>query len=221
MIIVIDAYNILKNISRKSLITHQERLAFIATIARYNKNKKHTIHLIFDGGCDGAYPHYSNMRVIFSGNTKTADDIIQDLIVSLPADDSLVVTSDRHLVDYAHSHSIVSLDSLVFYRFITHPAFAKASAGKHEISKKYTPLMLSGVEACSASSFDKLRMSEIDKLGMSELERLKINEEVDQLMEESPIFIKDEDKPSSTHHQQRSLTRSKIEKKIDHILKKL
>lgn len=50
MKILIDGYNVLKAIEPGKYITDQEREKFVNQLARYGKRKGHTLILVFDGG---------------------------------------------------------------------------------------------------------------------------------------------------------------------------
>ena len=80
MILLVDAYNVLKRGSSRQQITQGQREAFIARLAAYAAKRNHEIIAVFDGG-DSSYPineRQKSVRVIFSGDRMTADDVLQE-----------------------------------------------------------------------------------------------------------------------------------------------
>lgn len=111
MVIVVDAYNVLKKERGSQYITSRERTLFIEKLNEYARIKKHTVIVVFDGG-DFHWPARIKeglVSVIYSGDRYTADEVIKTLASSLPGD-SLLVSSDRALCNYALNYKIHSLD---------------------------------------------------------------------------------------------------------------
>jgi predicted RNA-binding protein with PIN domain len=78
MIIVIDGYNVLKQLSLGRHISEQERRQFVHMLSSYRNRKKHSIMLFFDGG-PSTWPSkevIAKVTVIYSGAKKTADAVI-------------------------------------------------------------------------------------------------------------------------------------------------
>lgn len=192
MILIVDAYNILKNISKTSLISEKQRTAFITLLSQYGTKKKHQIYIVFDG--EPQKNHDSardNIHIIYSGHSQSADQVIIKLIERINyKDNMLVITSDRNLKKNSHAHSIATLDSLEFYHFVIRELSQKLhiiKTHKH-LAHKYTD---------HQSTFD-----------------------IDQLMESSGTYYKKEDHDFKQVHE-KAHTPSQKEKKINKIIKKL
>jgi len=121
MIIVVDAYNLLRATPPyKKTITDKERAQFIAQLSGYGRNKGHKIVIVFDGG-PHEWPFKENMKivqVVYSGMHETADDYIKEYIQAHKAKDLLLVSSDSELNRYAEHHTIPSIDSSTFSQLL-------------------------------------------------------------------------------------------------------
>ena len=98
MIILIDGYNVLRQLIPKE-ISESERMRFIAQLAQYNKQKRHQITVVFDGG-GGKRPEKfkkSDIEVVYSGHQQNADDYIKDYVYNHAQRELLVVSADRQL----------------------------------------------------------------------------------------------------------------------------
>lgn len=117
MIIVIDAYNLLRTIPPyKKTINEKERAQFIAQLSSYGRHKGHKIIIVFDGGSH-EWPFVEHMKVVqivYSGMHESADDYIKEYIEKHKAKDMLLVSSDTELNRHAQYHNIPSIDSITF-----------------------------------------------------------------------------------------------------------
>src|SRR5579863_9041291 len=100
MIIVVDAYNLLRSVPPyKKTITDRERVAFIAQLSAYGRRKGHKIVIVFDGG-PYEWPHKENgktVQIVYSGIHESADDYIKEYVDAHKAKDLLLVSSDSEL----------------------------------------------------------------------------------------------------------------------------
>ncbi len=117
MIIVIDGYNVLKQVDANRKIGKEERGQFIQMLSNYHHRKKHAIVLVFDGGpCTWPSKEViAKVKVVYSGFKKTADAVIMDYIKNNHAKDVLLVSSDNELARYAQKFDLVSIGSEEFY----------------------------------------------------------------------------------------------------------
>lgn len=116
MIIVIDGYNVLKQLISRD-VTDAERKQFIAQLGKYARYKKHKIILVFDGG-PYEWPHkerISGIKVIYSGIHESADDYIMRYLDDHRSRDLLLVSSDHELNVWSSRLEIPSMDSSDFY----------------------------------------------------------------------------------------------------------
>jgi predicted RNA-binding protein with PIN domain len=131
MIIVVDAYNLLRAVPPyKKTITDQERAKFIAQFSTYGRRKGHKIVIVFDGG-PYEWPFRENMKtvqVVYSGIHETADDYIKEYLEAHKEKDLLLVSSDRELNNCAARFNISSIDSSSFYQFLYEGSAAKKSS---------------------------------------------------------------------------------------------
>lgn len=117
MFIIVDGYNVLKQLIAHDHISETERLAFVGLLGRYAKKRGHKIEIVFDKGpC--IYPmkeKYHGVTVVFSGEYKTADDIIIAFCREHQAKDILVVTKDRAIIQAVTSGNCEVVDPKIFY----------------------------------------------------------------------------------------------------------
>ncbi len=121
MIIIIDGYNLLKQLYRHREITAQERRNCVEKIGDYARIKRHSIVVVFDGG-PYMWPHKEKIctvTVVYVGMRDSADDYIMDYVIQHARKDVLVVTSDNAIQKVANEHDIPSLGSEDFWSFVT------------------------------------------------------------------------------------------------------
>jgi predicted RNA-binding protein with PIN domain len=121
MIIIVDAYNLLRAVPPyKRTITDNERAQFIKNLSAYGRRKGHKVVIVFDGG-PYEWPSKENMKtvtVVYSGIHQTADDYIKEYVEAHKAKDLLLVTSDSELNRFAARVQIPSIDSSVFQQLL-------------------------------------------------------------------------------------------------------
>ena len=141
MIIIIDAYNLLKQLHDNQLITDDQRASFLKQMKKYADHKKHTILVVFDGGpFDWTHSYKEGrMKVFYSGRHETADQVIEQYLDDHQTKDILLVSSDHELCLYASQLKIPSIGSSDFYAIIT---------------QKEEPEVIRQVEHISADSLD-------------------------------------------------------------------
>jgi len=117
MLIIIDGYNLLKQVLAHDRISETERLAFIALLGRYSKKRGHKIEVFFDRGpcIHPMKEKYHSITVIFSGEYQTADDLIISFCKEHCTKDILVVTGDREIVQSVSTGNCEVVDPKIFY----------------------------------------------------------------------------------------------------------
>lgn len=120
MIILIDAYNVLKQSSSAKHISDAQRAAFIKKLIQYASEKQHRIIVVFDAG--ESYDSYTAgpVRVIYSGHTVNADTILKKLSASLKHEQVMVVSSDREVCAYASLHGIACIEATALFEILQH-----------------------------------------------------------------------------------------------------
>ena len=121
MIILIDAYNLLKTVLHTQFIKDAQRITFLRLFEKYAQRREvNEIVLVFDGGQDPyeVEENYKYLTLFYSGFMQSADDIIKKKLTALKGSDILLVTSDRELRQYAKQYHIESLGSMEFYRIL-------------------------------------------------------------------------------------------------------
>jgi len=118
--VLIDGYNLLRAIQNYS-----EEMAAItdtilcAVLSEYLRKNRKRAQIIFDGiGPPDKTELFSfrNPKVVFSGPTLEADDIIEQLILNNTAPKRLtVVSSDRRIKDAARKRKAITINSLDFW----------------------------------------------------------------------------------------------------------
>jgi predicted RNA-binding protein with PIN domain len=153
MIIVIDAYNLLRSVPPyKKTITDKERAHFIVSLGTYGHRKGHKMVIVFDGGAhEWAFKEQTKVvTIIYSGIHETADDYIKEYVQLHHAKDLLVVSSDTELNRYAQRYNIPSIDSVMFYQLVMQELSAKT-----EVTGKDSEVVKMGDE----SFIDELMMN--------------------------------------------------------------
>lgn len=139
MILLIDAYNILKQTIGSGFIDEPIRKQFIKTMATYATHKSHEIVLIFDGG---PYErpttfHKAGISIIYAGRRLSADDVIKKMVVNR-RHEIAVVSSDQALCQFVEQYGACVLASDAFYDFVQHNLAEKPITvvkGSHDAKK--------------------------------------------------------------------------------------
>jgi len=120
VVIVIDGYNVLKQVDPSSSGNDRKRGAFVAQLGAYAAKRKHYLVVVFDGGpYDRAYrEHQDGIEVVYSGAAHTADEYICNYMTRRQNVELLLVSSDHELCMYADRLDFVSIDSCYFYRIV-------------------------------------------------------------------------------------------------------
>lgn len=129
MIIIVDAYNVLKQL-KPDFIERNERQAFINKLKKYSRAKKHKMIIVFDGG-ECTWPMIENdqhMSIVYSGSQISADDYIRRYMKEHAHASLLLVTNDNELRKSAHRYEVDTLDSMEFY--------AKINPSRNKVHKK-------------------------------------------------------------------------------------
>lgn len=116
MILLIDGYNLLKNMMTPAKVSEEERKKFLEILGSYARKKHHTMVIVFDGG-PYDWPHkerFMNMLVIYSGYKQSADDFIMHYIDDHKTKDMLLISSDHEINLFASKANIPSLGSQEF-----------------------------------------------------------------------------------------------------------
>lgn len=133
MIIIIDAYNILKHFYADKYITPKERARLVQLLIKYGKKRGHELYIVFDGGPYGL-PERKVKKpatIIYTGAQERADDYIIREMKKFKEYDLLIVSTDREITNQAEKQNIPYIDATLFYTFVR-----KALIGVSDIDKK-------------------------------------------------------------------------------------
>lgn len=131
MILLIDAYNLLKTIEKSSHVSGKQINRFITDLGRYAKKSDNRVIAVFDGGPD-IYPRRAKepgIVVMHSGQREHADDLIKRYLDEHKGKDILLVSTDRELDGYAQKLGFEYIDSYDF-----HQLMRERLAGEVELS---------------------------------------------------------------------------------------
>lgn len=133
MIIVIDGYNLLKQVLHSGIINDYERDRFIKQLSRYVRKKNHKVIVVFDAGPfdRSTKEYFDGVCVVYSGLQMTADDYIREYVERNKGADMLLVTSDRELRRHARQISVESMPPDEFYDLIKSTQAAEKNASKY------------------------------------------------------------------------------------------
>ena len=120
MILLIDAYNVLKQLKPSVQISERERKSFIEQLGQYAKKKQHKIVLVFDGGpYDRAtQERIAGLYIVYSGALETADAYIKRYLKEHKSLDILLISSDNELRSTAARFNIESMRAPDFYKIM-------------------------------------------------------------------------------------------------------
>jgi|GEM_PF-3089577 len=117
MIVVIDGYNLIKQVLGLSRVSHVQRDEFVNELINYTRKKGHFCVIVFDGG-SFSYPYktvHQHTTILFSGYKEKADALIMRFIDEHLGDELLIVSSDREIRDHARTKQKVSMPADQFY----------------------------------------------------------------------------------------------------------
>lgn len=134
MHIIIDGYNVLKQMLTPDKIGLQQRRAFTNMLGKYASKKKHTITLVFDGGPDTWTTQEKDhgITVVYSGIKQTADDVIKKMLFAKKFG-ILLVSSDNELKANATRLGIASMNADDFYNLVKNELAQKAESAAQDI----------------------------------------------------------------------------------------
>ena len=150
MILLIDAYNVLKQVFSAEFIDDRKRKNFIGQLGRYAKKRQHKIVLVFDGGpYDRATKErISGVYVVYSGSLESADDYIKRYLKENKELDLLLISSDRDLRNTAKRFNIESMQAPDFYKIMQ-------STLKSGVSKKSEKTKITKIAEGSDQELDE------------------------------------------------------------------
>lgn len=118
LIILVDAYNVLRTVAKQKTISSQQLRQFINISNAYAQQKQHTLLLVFDGG-PFLWPTKEQksklLWIIYAGQKQTADDYIKEYIQQNKARDILLASDDRQLCAFAATCDKISIGSADFF----------------------------------------------------------------------------------------------------------
>ena len=118
MIIIIDGYNLLRNIFHKEKgKLDRQRGELIRQLSYYKRKKEHEIVVVFDGGF---FNHATReikkgVIVVFSGRRASADDWIFEYVERNKGKELLLITHDKQLIDRCKKFGTDALGVKDFY----------------------------------------------------------------------------------------------------------
>lgn len=120
MELLIDGYNLFKQVAATALLSSAQMATYISILMRYVQAKGLPALLIFDGGMQerATYEQRGLLKIMHVGKNKTADDSIKDFVQEHRGKDVLLVSSDRELNRVADYYNVPSIDVLDFWQFV-------------------------------------------------------------------------------------------------------
>ena len=82
MQIIIDGYNLIKQLFNVSKVSEKKRDSYIQQLISRAKAKSHTLVIVFDGGSYGfpTQEYLNGNLIIYSGYKESADDVIKKYV---------------------------------------------------------------------------------------------------------------------------------------------
>lgn len=118
MVIVIDGYNLLKQICKTTFVREQEQKKFLHTMQQYMNCRPNQVIVAFDAG---PYVYESDERhgdvlVKYAGQYQSADDLIVAYVTRHKEQDLLVVSDDNELCERIFVYNIEVIGVRDFYK---------------------------------------------------------------------------------------------------------
>ena len=210
MIVLIDGYNLLKQIfpGHKGVLTKQRSL-LIRQLASYRHAKAQDIHqliVVFDAGpsTHATRTVQSEVVVVFSGTKTSADDWIIDWVTRHRVQQIMVITLDRLLRETVEKLGADWMGVFDFYKIVQSVLSATTTLQK--------PSLSSDIKIYDRDNLD----DEGDQLPLT-------GSALDELMEQASFkpIVKPDDRPKTTARKGSSYTPSKTERQIATKIKKL
>lgn len=131
MNILIDAYNVLKQVHSHKQVTASQVHQFIVRVRQFAQVNKHQALIVFDGGSSAHIERETTgpCTIIYSGHKQTADDVIKQQVRHFRPENTLVVTDDRQLSDQVGMAGFATMGSVDFYRFMQQELQAPTADG--------------------------------------------------------------------------------------------
>lgn len=121
MKLIIDAYNILKQVASNLYITDGERTKFIAQLVAYADKKNIDVVVVFDGALSddqALSEHRHRVTIVYAGHGVQADTFIQKYVTKYQEHELLLVSTDRALCRWVARYKVQSIDALAFYAML-------------------------------------------------------------------------------------------------------
>jgi predicted RNA-binding protein with PIN domain len=157
MVILIDAYNVLKQVMPHQEISLQQRTHFITELIAYKRKRGHTIVVVFDGSLTNwpSEEFVCGITVVYAGMTMSADDYIKQYMGEHIDKEILLVSSDVELCVCASMHKIISIEASFFYR-VMHQSLVKKS-----YEHRRTQLVIKTTKSCDPKVDELMSESEV------------------------------------------------------------
>ncbi len=192
MILIIDAYNVLKQALGVKKVSESEKNRLISWLNSYAKNKGHSIILVFDAG-PFEWPskeQVGKIYVVHSGVNENADTWIKNYMTRYKMNDLLLISTDRELGSFAWRLNIQSMDALDFYHLLLESVSERESDTRH-------------------AQHTTIKLSDQDQ------------PELDDLMQQASKTVPTKSEDAVKNRASKSLKHSKKERKMIQKLKKL
>jgi len=201
MIVLIDGYNVLKQLSSAVYISTVQRRAFIDRLYAYAVAHGHQIILVFDGAMaeEDYVKKTHELVVLYSGTTQDADTVLKKMCMRYKGYEAVLVSSDRDVCAYASLCGIACLDAMLFQKLLV-------NKGSTDARVNNTQTVITTVKSKGAAH---------KRAGHES------SQEVDDLMQKASrtVIIKHEDGGRS--REKSSHTLSKNDKKLKKLVNKL
>ena len=121
--IIIDGYNLLHklfpSVSRTNLALHRNKTESL--LNRYQKQRKSTITVVYDGGGVRESSEGSSLSIVYTASSKSADNWIIDYVKSLNTNRKMVtiVSSDREVCRYGLAFGAKCMSSEEFLAILS------------------------------------------------------------------------------------------------------
>jgi predicted RNA-binding protein with PIN domain len=122
MTYIIDGYNLIGAMNKISLADPDKESKVITLLNKNPLTRKNKLVVIFDGKGDLATTEtrlkIGKITVIYTDNSRDADDLIKDKLHMATAGQTVLVSSDRELINRAKKYRIKAVTSPSFIKLI-------------------------------------------------------------------------------------------------------
>jgi predicted RNA-binding protein with PIN domain len=173
MIVIVDAYNVLKYSKHDIDVGYPEIATFLHDIRRRARRKKYRLIAVFDGGSSShsTRTDHDGVEVVYAGSGRSADDIIEALCGKYRGHEVVLISADRALCHAATELGTLCVSPALYMSRVhergdeNHKQYVHASLKLHE--QHDTPISPEEFRAMMEASTRAVQVKAVDEEGFA------------------------------------------------------